>query len=197
MRHRLRLKQNSDLSGRAGPIVAWPALPRRPPPATGSPDATQGTSSTAVRKSAVQSIPFDKLDADSREKVNSVLSNVSIYRRLPVRMVNCDPDLYLFLVRHPDIVVNIWEILGVSQLQLRQIEIDTFRIVEAEGTAATLEYVYHSQRHANRLRQVDLYGPASGPQDYRHLPGHFENRLQQGFRRQVLHHLAAGRFFER
>jgi hypothetical protein len=52
--------------------------------------------------------------------------------------------LYLFLVRHPDIVVNIWEILGVSQLQLRQVEIDTFRIVEAEGTAATLEYLYHS-----------------------------------------------------
>ena len=99
----------------------------------------------AVRKSAVQSIPFDKLDADSREKVNSVLSNVSIYRRLPVRMVNCDPDLYLFLVRHPDVVVNIWEILGVSQLQLRQIDIDTFRIVESEGTAATLEYLYHSR----------------------------------------------------
>ena len=114
-------------------------------PATASPDTTQGTSSAAVRRSAVQSIPFDKLDADSREKVNSVLSNVSIYRRLPVRMVNCDPDLYLFLVRHPDVVVNIWEILGVSQIQLRQIDIDTFRIVESEGTAATLEYLYHSR----------------------------------------------------
>ncbi|MGO9111772.1 MAG: hypothetical protein ACLP9L_21305 [Thermoguttaceae bacterium] len=111
----------------------------------GSSDTSQGTSSSAVRKSAVQSIPFDKLDADSREKVNSVLSNVSIYRRLPVRVVNCDPDLYLFLVRHPDVVVNIWEILGVSQLQLRQIDIDTFRIVESEGTAATLEYLYHSR----------------------------------------------------
>jgi hypothetical protein len=114
-------------------------------PATGSSDATQGTSSVAVRKSAVQSIPFDKLDADSREKVNSVLSNVSVFRRLPVRVVNCDPDLYLFLVRHPDVVVNIWEILGVAQLQLRQIDIDTFRIVEAEGTAVTLEYLYHSR----------------------------------------------------
>ena len=114
-------------------------------PTTVSSDATQGVSTTAARTTAVQSIPFDRLDADSREKVNSVLSNVSIYRRLPIRMVNCDPDLYLFLVRHPDVVVNIWEILGVSQLQLRQVDIDTFRIVEAEGTAATLEYLYHSR----------------------------------------------------
>ncbi len=113
-------------------------------PTAVSPETTQGASSTAVRNSAVQSIPFNRLDADSREKVNSVLSNVSIYRRLPVRMVNCDPDLYLFLVRHPDVVVNIWEILGISQLQLRQTDIDTFRIVEAEGTSATLEYLYHS-----------------------------------------------------
>jgi hypothetical protein len=112
--------------------------------ASESPDANQGTSSTAVRRSAIQSIPFDKLDADAREKVNAVLSNVSIYRRLPVRAVNCDPDLFLFLVRHPDVVVNIWEILGVSQLQLRQTDIDTFRIVEAEGTSATLEYLHHS-----------------------------------------------------
>ena len=113
--------------------------------AGGSPDTIQGTSSAAVRRSAVQSIPFDQLDADSREKVNSVLSSVSIYRRLPVRAVNCDPDLYLFLMRHPDVVVNIWEILGVSQIQLRQIDIDSFRIVESEGTTATLEYVYHSR----------------------------------------------------
>ena len=114
-------------------------------PATSFSDSVQGTSSTAVRTSAIQSIPFDQLDADSREKVNSVLSNVSIYRRLPVRAVNCDPDLYLFLLRHPDVVVNIWEILGVSQIQLRQVDIDTFRMVESEGTAATLENLYHSR----------------------------------------------------
>jgi hypothetical protein len=143
MRHRLRRNGvRAALAGLALSLVA--GLASAASPATGSPDATQGTSSVAVRKSAIQSIPFDKLDADSRAKVNAVLSNVSIYRRLPTRMVSCDPDLYLFLVRHPDIVVNIWEILGVSQLQLRQVEIDTFRIVEAEGTAATLEYLYHS-----------------------------------------------------
>ncbi len=113
--------------------------------ATVSTDATEGTSSAAARKSAVESIPFDKLDADSRVKINSVLANESIYRRLPVRMVNCDPDLYLFLLRHPDIVVNIWEILGVSQIQVRQVDIDTFHVTESEGTAATLEYLYHSR----------------------------------------------------
>ena len=147
VRHRLGGKRvRICLAGLAAWLLA--GLAAAVPPVVGpngSPDAIQGTSSTAVRRSAVQSIPFDQLDSDSRTKVNSVLSNVSIYRRLPVRMVNCDPDLYLFLMRHPDVVVNIWEILGVSQIQLRQIDIDTFRIVETEGTVSTLEYIYHSR----------------------------------------------------
>ncbi len=195
LRHRLRLNRiRTFLAGLAAWLLAGFASAATP--ATGSPDATQGTSSTAVRKSAVQSIPFDKLDADSREKVNSVLSNVSIYRRLPVRVVNCDPDLYLFLVRHPDVVVNIWEILGVSQLQLRQTDIDTFRIVESEGTAATLEYLYHS-----RDLQI-VYGKwtYTGPLLARKITGTCLAILKTGYAkdsgRQVLHYLADGRLFE-
>jgi len=146
MRHRLRLNRIRICLGLAGlVIVLLVSFASAASPSTGEPDANQGTSSAALRKSAVQSIPFDKLDADSRAKVNSVLSNVSVYRRLPIRVVNCDPDLYLFLVRHPDVVVNIWEILGVAQIQLRQIDIDTFRIIETEGTVATLEFLYHSR----------------------------------------------------
>ena len=138
-----RARHRICLGGLALPLLCGFALAASPE--SGSSSATQGTSGLAVRRSAVQSIPFDQLDADSREKVNSVLSNVSIFRRLPIRMVNCDPDLYLFLVRHPDVVVNIWEVLGVSQIQLRQVDIDTFRIVEAEGAAATLEFLYHDR----------------------------------------------------
>jgi hypothetical protein len=131
------------LAGIVISLMVGPAAAAQPP--NSSPDSTQGSTSAAMRRSAIQSIPFDKLPPETREKVNSVLSNVSIYRRMPVRVVNCDPEMYLFLVRHPDVVVNIWEVLGVAQLQLRQTDIDTFRITESEGTAATLEYVYHSR----------------------------------------------------
>ncbi len=114
-------------------------------PSTNGNESMEATGSTAARKSAIQSIPYDKLDADARTKINSVLNNVTVFRRLPTRVVNCDPDLYLFMVRHPDVVVNIWEVLGVGQLQLRQTAVDTFRIVETEGTTTTLEYLYHGR----------------------------------------------------
>jgi hypothetical protein len=107
-------------------------------------DPTEATASPAARQDAIQSIPFEKLDAASRAKASSVLSNVTVFRRLPIRVVGCDPDLYLFLVRHPDVVVNIWEVLGIAQLRLRQTGTDSYEVAEKEGTKANMQFLYRT-----------------------------------------------------
>lgn len=87
---------------------------------------------------------MDKLAPEDRTKVESVVSNPSIFRRMPTKVVDCDPDMYLFLVRHPDVVVNIWEIMKVSRIQLRQIDENQFRLTEPVGTVANFGFVYRS-----------------------------------------------------
>ena len=52
----------------------------------------RSTRSLAAQKQAVQSIPFNLLDQDARTKAKSVISNASIYRRLPMQVVDCDPQ---------------------------------------------------------------------------------------------------------
>ena len=116
--------------------AASPLLPKQ--------DPTRATTSRSARQSAIRSIPFQRLDAGARAKVDSVLSNVTVFRRMPIRVVDCDPKLYLFLLRHPDVVVNIWEVLKVSTLKLRQVEGEKFEITEKLGTAATVEFLYSS-----------------------------------------------------
>jgi hypothetical protein len=107
-------------------------------------DPSQAHTSEAVKQSVIQSLPLDKLDAEGRAKVRSVVSNVTMFRRLPVQVVDCDPDLYLFVVRHPDVIVNTWHALKVSQLQLKEIGPDKFRMKEVSGTTADLELLYKS-----------------------------------------------------
>ena len=124
-------------------IAVVDPLAAAPPGATES-EALQATGSLAARRNAIQSIPFEKLDEASRAKVNQVLSATTVFRRLPIRMVSCDPDLYQFLAYHPDVVVNIWQVLGIAQLELRQTGPNSFRVVETEGTAANIEFLYHS-----------------------------------------------------
>jgi hypothetical protein len=105
-------------------------------------DPSQAQTSESVKQSAIQMLPLDKLDADGRAKVRSVLSNITVFRRLPVRVVDCDPDLYLFLVRHPDVVVNTWRALKISQLQLTETSPNKFTMKEVSGTTADLEVLY-------------------------------------------------------
>jgi hypothetical protein len=122
-----RLDQSAVASS---PSAAW----------TGPPE---GSGETA-RQDAIHAIPLERLAAEDRGKVQSVLSAASIFRRMPIRVVDCDPDLYLFLVRHPDVVVNIWELMKVSRLQLRQLEENQFQITETAGTVAKFGFVYRS-----------------------------------------------------
>ena len=122
-------------------------------------DPLEATNSSAARQNAIQSIPVDKLDAESRARVQSVLSNVTIFRRLPVRVIDCDPHLYLFLVRHPDVVVNIWEVLQLSSLQLRRTSEGKFDIVEEEGSVGELEFLYQSHDTHVAMAEGTYLGP--------------------------------------
>jgi hypothetical protein len=61
-----------------------------------------------------------------------------------VRVVDCDPNMYLFLVRHPDVVVNIWDVLKLSRIQLRQLGDREFQIHEPTGATASFRLVYQS-----------------------------------------------------
>jgi hypothetical protein len=107
-------------------------------------NSLEATTSDAARRDAIRSIPLNKLSPDDRAKVKAVLSNISLFRRLPTRVVDCDPEFYAFLVRHPDIVVNIWEMFKISRLKLREVDDGEFRIAESAGATATIRFVYQN-----------------------------------------------------
>ena len=120
---------------RPGPLAAEPLQRLRP-------DPRKASTGRAARQDAVKSIPFSKLDAGARAKVVSVLRDVSFFRRMPVQVVPCDPDLYLFLVRHPDVLVNAWQVMGVTRIALQETGPNTFHVTDPAGTKGSAEYLY-------------------------------------------------------
>jgi hypothetical protein len=110
--------------------------------ATGRSDPRRADTSRATQQRAIRLIPIEKLDADARQKVASVLSGAHIFRRMPIHVTQCDPDLYLFLVRHPDVVVNIWRTLGISRLRMEQTGQDGYRVSDGHGTTGTVRFLY-------------------------------------------------------
>jgi hypothetical protein len=121
-----------------------PAHAAQPNP-SGPAEISQATTSLAARQEAIRSLPLAKLNAQDKAKANSVLSDITVFRRLPVSMIECDPDLYLFFVQHPDVIVNIWEAMKLSELQVRQTTSGAYRVVDTDGTTANFEFIYRSR----------------------------------------------------
>lgn len=115
---------------------AVPLIPRS--------DSNGAETDRQTRQAAIGSIPLDKLEKEDRTKVEAVLSNISVFRRMPIKVIDCDPKMHLFLVRHPDVVVNIWELLKISKLRMRRTEDGKFTLTEPDGASVTLKYVYQS-----------------------------------------------------
>ncbi len=101
-----------------------------------------GTSSRMAREDAVRAIPYAQLDRAARSKISAVLASPTIFRCLPAQTIECDPNLYLFLVEHPDLVVNLWEVMGISEVALSRVAESTFDANDKAGTRGRLEYVY-------------------------------------------------------
>ncbi len=133
--------------------------------------------SKASRESALRAIPFDKLDADSRRRVQSVVADVTIFRRMPVRVIQCDPELYQFLMEHPDVVVNIWQVLRLSQISLHQMAPNTYRLSDAAGTEGVVRLVYTS----DDTHLMYAEGTYSGPLTAKPVRGQAVLLLKTGY----------------
>jgi hypothetical protein len=121
-----------------GSMLAIPAIQ------AADPAAAKATNSRSAREEAIGAIPFDKLPHATRAAIIQTVNNPSIYRRLPSQTIDCDPDLYLFLLRNPEVVVSIWRMMGVTNMTLDRTAADRFRAADGQGTVGSVEYSYRS-----------------------------------------------------
>lgn len=112
----------------------------------GSPAAasvtSKATTSREARDEAIGAIPFDELTSGTQQKLRDVLAHTSMYRRMPVKVIDCDPDLYVFLIRYPEVVVNIWQLMGITKVSAQRTGDFSLTTTDGAGTASNLELVY-------------------------------------------------------
>jgi hypothetical protein len=108
------------------------------------PAAGKATNSRAARDEAVQAIPMDKLSREMRSRVTGVLNNTSIYRRLPTQSIDCDPELFQFLVHNPEVVVDIWRVMGITNMTLDRKSTEAFHASDGQGTTGNVEFAFRS-----------------------------------------------------
>lgn len=105
----------------------------------GQPSAASTSDETQAE--ARRNIPMAKIDPAYRPAVAAVLADPTIFRRMPTSVVDCHPDLFTFLARNPEVMVEMWRRLGVSQVSLTRLDERTCRISDGAGTTGTIVVV--------------------------------------------------------
>ena len=125
----------------AGASVGWAA------------ETSSSTTSSRARNEAIRAIPFQRMAPDYRRRVKQVLNDTSLYRRLPTMTVDCHPPLFTFLAKNPDVLVQIWRQLGISNIDLVREGNNKYRLTDSVGTVGHLVIVEQNcdDRAQNRL----------------------------------------------
>jgi len=102
----------------------------------------EGISSREAKASATRIIPFQRLNSNANELVRDVVSNPSFFRRMPPQEIDCNPEMFTFLVRRPEVMVNIWELMGITQVTTKRTSPYSFLANDGVGTTAKCDLIY-------------------------------------------------------
>ena len=109
---------------------------------------TAGSSARQFKDQGIAAVPFGVLTEDTQLKLKPVLEKTSLYRRLPQMGVECDADYFRFLVRHPEVIVEIWKLMEVTKMNTTRTGPYTLQSNDGAGTLSELELVYgDSEKH--------------------------------------------------
>jgi len=92
----------------------------------------------------MRAIPWQQIAPQYRRAAQSVVKDVSLYRRLPTRVIDCDPDVFTFLLQHPEVVVDVWRVMGISQIALDKLPSGAYRGSDSLGTVGTVRFLHDS-----------------------------------------------------
>ena len=119
----------------------------------------QATTSKAVRAMAIRDIPFKGLTPEARSRISAVVSKPTMYRRMPISVLDADPELLQFLIRQPEVVVNIWQLMGITKVSANRIGPYTLNATDGIGTQSKVELVYGTPDTHLIFCEGDYEGP--------------------------------------
>lgn len=110
----------------------------------GSKEFEEGSSTRETRTTAIKSLPFQQLTPDASQRIRTVVDGVSYFRRMPSQTLESDPDMFRFLVRHPEVVVNIWDLMGITKVSLNRV--GDYKLIgnDGAGTTCKMDLIYGS-----------------------------------------------------
>lgn len=144
-------------------------------------------SSRRCRNEAIEQLPMAYLTSDAQAKVQQVLKDLSLFRRLPTLEIEADRRAYEFFTAHPDVAVSVWRALQISNVQMKEVNPNFYRTDTNDGTVGTVEVLLRSPGSYLVLCQGLLQSPGMPRPIQAKALMHLQPKFDQ--RGRVTHHL--------
>lgn len=109
---------------------------------SGAQPSEDGSSSTELRDAAVRRLPMQRLTQSAQAKILNIVQSPTIYRRLPTQVIDCEQDMFLFLTRKPEVLVGIWDLMGITNVQTKRTGPYQLEANDGSGTTCKIDLVY-------------------------------------------------------
>lgn len=103
-----------------------------------------GAAAQTHRQGAAEAhgIPYARLTPAAAAQIRGIVDAPTLYRRLPTQAIDCDPRMFIFLVRNPEVLVGIWERMEVSKVTTQRIGPYQVMADDSAGTQCKIDLVY-------------------------------------------------------
>ncbi|WP_146598173.1 hypothetical protein [Novipirellula aureliae] len=105
-------------------------------------DSQTGSASAERRAQVIASLPMHRLTASAQKRIMSIVNSPTIYRQLPTQAIACDRDLFLFVTRNPEVLVGMWDVMGVTQVETTRTGPYQIDASDGSGTTCQMDLVY-------------------------------------------------------
>lgn len=100
-----------------------------------------GESSAGAEEEARTAMPLKGMTQENRQRAQLIIKERSQFRRLPSLQYSIDEPMFRYLLKHPDVAVSTWRVMGISRFEMWQtgdMEYEALAIDGSEGIADIL-----------------------------------------------------------
>lgn len=120
-------------------LISGPALQAGPPGWRSSAEQRQAD---RFSQTSELPIPWNQLTREAAAQIRQVTSAPTLSRTLAPQAIHCDRELFLFLVRHPEAIVGMWDVMGITKVTTRRTGPYSLTGSDGAGTVCEIDLIY-------------------------------------------------------
>ena len=118
-----------------------------------------GESSPAAEDQARNAIPLNAMTLRNRQRAQVIIKERSQFRRLPSLQYTIDEPIFRYLLKHPDVAVSTWRVMGISRFEMWQTGESEFEAQAIDGSEGIADILYQDNSQMVFICQGSYHNP--------------------------------------